>query len=282
MQGGWPRDLGEGIWQFQTPLWQTNSLLAEAGGEILLCDPAYTHEEIDAIRSEAERRSPGAIRLVVTHADFDHTCGIPYFAAAEVIAGEETAAKIRSGAAEESLRTWGPPWGGDWPDTTLRVDRALPAGEAECGAFRLALIDAPSHGREGSAFVLLDEGILLPGDHISAMTYPFLGGPLVRAIEANERLLEAIDRHDLRWVVPGHGPALEPAEARRIGEEDLVYLRRLEAAAREARAEHLPEGYALVAVYEVEPPRETTPDFEVYELRTSNARRVVEELGRTG
>jgi len=279
MERARPQDLGEGVWRFQSSLWQTNSLLAEAGGEILLCDPAFSHAEIEAIRAETERRRAGAIRLVVTHADFDHTCGIPYFPAAEVIAGEETAAKIGSGAAEESLRTYGPPWGGDWPDTALRIDNALPAGqEAECGAFRMAVIDSPSHGREGSAYVLLDQGILLPGDHISAMTYPFLGGSVARAIEANERLLEAIDRHDLRWVVPGHGPALAPAEARQIGEKDLAYLRRLEAAARKARAAGLPDGYALLEVYEVEPPRETTPDFEVYELRTSNARRVLEEL----
>lgn len=273
-----PADLGEGIWHFQSPLWQTNSVLAVADREAVLCDPAYTPAEIEAIRAEAESRAGGAIRLLITHADFDHTCGIPYFPDAEVVAGADTAEKIRGGTAAESLRSQGPEWGVSWPDE-LRVDRVVrPPEELELGAFRIATVGAPSHGREGTAYVLLEQGILCPGDHLSATTYPFLGGPVERKLEANRRLLEAIDRYELRWVVPGHGPPLEPAKARRIGEEDLAYLERLVAAAREARAEGLAPGYALLHVYAVEPPRETTDDFEIYELRSSNARLVLDQV----
>lgn len=275
MEGSWPRDLGRGVWQFQSPLWQTNSLLATAGGEELVCDPAFFPAEIEAIRAQADRRSPSAVRFLVTHADFDHVCGIPYFPEAEVIAGEETARRLREGIAAEGLRTYGPEWGASWPDD-VRADRVLPAGEeAACGAFRVVTIDAPSHGREGTGYVLLDQGVLLPGDHLSAITYPLLGGPLDRVISAQERLLEALDRYELSWVVPGHGPALAPAEARRIGEEDLVYLERLEVAAEEAVAGGLSPGYALLHVYAVEPPRGTTPDFEIYDIRSGNARKVL-------
>src|SRR3712207_7334264 len=54
------------------------------------------------------------------------------------------------------------------------------------------LFRSPSHGREGASFALLDEGILFPGDHLSAITIPLLAG-LERAIAANEALLEALD-----------------------------------------------------------------------------------------
>lgn len=272
-----PVDLGEGVWHFQSPLWQTNSLLAVADGETLLCDPAYEPAEIEAIRNEAASRAGGKAYLVITHADFDHTCGIGYFDA-EVVAGADTAEKIRSGQAAESLRTQGPDWGVTWHEE-IRVDRVVrPPEELELDSFRVAALDAPSHGRDGTAFVLLAQGILCPGDHLSAITYPFLGGLLERKIEAQRRLLEALGRYELRWVVPGHGPPLEPAQARRIGEEDLAYLERLGEAAREARAEGLAPGYALLHVYAVEPPRETTADFEIYELRSSNARLVLEQL----
>ena len=94
------------------------------------------------------------------------------------------------------------------------------AGDVDLGTFRVAVIDAASHGREGLAYVLLEQGILLPGDNLSAITIPLLAGSLARAREATERLLAALDRYTLRHVVPGHGPVLTPergAADRRAG-----------------------------------------------------------------
>ncbi len=89
-----------------------------------------------------------------------------------MIAGEETARRLRDETAADGLRSAGPEWGIDWPDE-LRADRVVSAGkELDCGPFRVATVDAPSHGREGLGYVLLDQGVLLPGDHLSAITYP--------------------------------------------------------------------------------------------------------------
>ena len=270
-------DLGGGVWSFQAPLWQTNSLLA-VSGDALLCDPAFTPEEIGAIAAEAKRRSAGRSFLLVTHADYDHLCGIPYFPDAEVAAGAATAAKLRDGSAAAGLASGGAEWGVEWP-SDLRVDRELAAGEVDLGSFRVAVIDTPSHGREGLGYVLLEQGILLPGDNLSAITIPLLAGSLARAREAAERLLGALDRYALRHVVPGHGPVLAPDEARRIGEEDLRYLEQLDASAREAASEGLSPGYAVVHVYEVELPRPNTVDFEIYGIHGGNARLALREQG---
>jgi glyoxylase-like metal-dependent hydrolase (beta-lactamase superfamily II) len=270
-------DLGGGVWSFQSPLWQTNSLLAVAG-DALLCDPAFTPDEIGAIAAEAKRRAEGRSFLLVTHADYDHVCGIPYFPDAEVAAGAESAARLRDGSAAAGLASGGAEWGVEWP-SDLRVDRELAAGEVDFGSFRVAVIDAPSHGREGLGYVLLEQGILLPGDNLSAITIPLLAGSLARAREAAERLLAALDRYTLRHVVPGHGPVLAPEEARRIGEDDLRYLEQLDAAAREAAREGLSPGYAVVHVYEVEPPRPNTVDFEIYGIHGGNGRLALREQG---
>ena len=141
------------------------------------------------------------------------------------------------------------------------------------------MIDASSHGREGLAYVLLEQGILLPGDNLSAITIPLLAGSLAGAREATERLLAALDRYTLRHVVPGHGPVLTPEEARRIGEQDLRYLERLDASAREAASAGLSPGYAAVRVHEVEPPRPSTADFEIYGIHGGNARLALREHG---
>ncbi len=276
---GSPVDLGGGVWQYQTPLWQTNAVLAVAGGEALLCDPSWEPAEIEAIRADAMRlASGGPVRILITHADYDHVCGIGSFPEAEIVAGEETASKIAEGAAGADLGAASSEWGLSWIGD-LRVDRVASAGKTiELGAFRVEAHEARGHVADGRAWVLVDQGILLPGDYVSAMTYPFVIGSVADAHATVQRLIAAIDEHDLRWVVPGHGPALGPAEARRIAQEDLEYLERLRAAADDAAAAGLSPGHALVAVYgAVEPPRPTTDDFEIYGLRELNARAALRE-----
>jgi glyoxylase-like metal-dependent hydrolase (beta-lactamase superfamily II) len=271
-------DLGGDVWSFQAPLWQTNALLAVSRGDALLCDPAITPDQIAAIAGEARRRADRGCFVLVTHADYDHVCGIPYFPAAEVVAGTDTAAKVSDGSARRGLESGGVEWGLEWP-LDLRVDRAVAAGELQLGAFRVVAVDAPSHGREGLAYVLPEQGILLPGDSLSAITIPLLAGSLARARVSAARLLETLDRYALRHVVPGHGPVLAPGEARRIGEQDLRYLDGLDAAAREAVRDRLSPGDALVHVYGVESPRPSTTDFAIYDIHGGNVRLALREHG---
>jgi glyoxylase-like metal-dependent hydrolase (beta-lactamase superfamily II) len=272
-----PIELGDDCFALQSPLWQTNTFVAFAAGEALVCDPALSPEEITHVRQHVDSRSPSRVHLLITHADFDHVCGIPSFPEAEVTCGDETAGRIETGVAAEGIRTQGTEWGMAWSEA-LRVDRRVHPGASSAGAFKLEVFDAPSHGREGVGYILLDQGILLPGDHLSAITYPLLGGPIERARAANQTLLDAIDQHDLRWVVPGHGPPLEPSAAREIGEADAAYLDGLGQAARDAVAQGLSPSWALLEAYAVEPPRATTDDFEIYAVRAGNAQKVIREL----
>ena len=263
-------DLGEGVWLSQTPLWQTNALLSRSGEDTLLCDPCFTSQEIERISAVA-REGGGPVHLLLTHGDYDHVCGIGYLPEAVVVAGQGTADRITSGTAGAELAAAGAEWGVDWP-TALRVDRVVEPGRFACGPFDIEAMAATGHTPDGLAYVLVDQGVLVPGDYLSDMTYPFLLGTLEATIATMRRLLDALDRHDLRWVVPGHGRALKPEEAAAVGAQDLAYLEALARAVAETEASGLSPGQALLHVFEVEPPRETTPDFEIYALRGSNAR----------
>jgi glyoxylase-like metal-dependent hydrolase (beta-lactamase superfamily II) len=266
------------LWLSQSPIWQTNSALLEAGGEVLLCDPAYTAGEIDAIRREVDRRSPAAVRLLLTHADFDHTCGIAAFPEAEVIAGAATAERIASGEAARALAEQGPEWGTRW-GTELRVDRVVEPGAFTAGGFAVEAMDAPGHQVDGLAFALPGEGLLLPGDYLSAITFPFVVGSLDAAIATLRGLHALLAGEGIERVVPGHGPPLTQEEARAIGADDLGYLEALREAAGEARSRGLAPGPALLHVYAVQPPRPNTDDFEVYGIRAFNARQALAQAG---
>lgn len=267
------RDLGDGLRVLQTPLWQTNALLAHSRDEVLLCDPCFTPEEIETVAAAA-REPGGPVHVLVTHGDFDHVCGLGYLPEATIVAGAGTAERIATGTAAEELAAAGAEWGVSWR-TELRVDRVVEPGSFECGGFPVQALEATGHTADGLAYVLVDQGVLIPGDYLSAMTYPFVLGRLDHAIATVRRLLDALARLDLRLVVPGHGPVLTPREAAAVGEGDLVYLEALAGAVAETRADVLSPGDALLHVFAVEPPRKTTPDFEIYALRSANARSVL-------
>ena len=265
------RDLGGGVWVSQTPLWQTNAVVVRSGSDALLCDPCYTPDEIERLVAFA-RETGGSIHLLLTHGDFDHTCGIPFVPEAVVVAGAYTANRIATGTAEDELVAAGAEWGIAWP-RGLRVDRVVEPGIFQCGAFNVEAIEATGHTADGLAYVLIDQGVLLAGDYLSEMTYPFILGGLEDAIATMRRLLDALGRHELRCVVPGHGRVLSPSEAVAVGEADLAYLEALAQAVAEAQG--MSPGPALLRVFDVEPPRTTTPDFEIYGLRAANARSVL-------
>jgi hydroxyacylglutathione hydrolase len=271
-----PRQVADGVWVFQSPLWQTNATLIEAESHVLLCDPAQFVPEVEAIRRHAFARLGRPVSILLTHADFDHTSGIPYLPEATVVAGPDTAQRVAGGAAADYLASAGEEWGADWR-TNLRVDRVVQAGTLiDVGPWTVEPIAAASHGREGTAFAVLEPGLLFAGDSLSAITIPLLAN-LEKAIAGYERLLAVMNRLDLELVVPGHGPVHPLPQARTVGEDDLAYLRAIREAAAEAVAEGVPPGYALLHVYDVEPPRSDTPDFAIYGIRAANARVALDE-----
>jgi glyoxylase-like metal-dependent hydrolase (beta-lactamase superfamily II) len=255
--------LGSGALLLTSELWATNSLLVPAGDACVLCDPSIFPDELDRIRSAT--RSYGRVYVLVTHSDFDHVCGVPWFPEATVVAGPSTAAAIADGTARRKLDDSGRDWGIHW-DGELRVDAVL--GDEELLGIRA--IDARGHIDDGSAFVLVERRMLLAGDYLSAVCYPVLLGSLAQAASSYERLVWALDEYDISVVVPGHGPTLSRAEARRIAREDLEYIRALERAAAGAHAD-------LSDLLAVEPPRPARRDFEALGLLEANARRALAE-----
>jgi glyoxylase-like metal-dependent hydrolase (beta-lactamase superfamily II) len=271
-------DLGPGVWLFQSPLWQTNCLLAVLGSDALLCDPSLTPQEIVALRTQVESLRPSSEHMLITHSDYDHTCGIPFFPTATVVAGEATAAAVADGSAARKLEAGAREWQLAWP-WSLRVDPTVAAGATlTLGGFLVSTIEAPGHVDDGLAYLLHEQGVLVAGDYLSPISYPWLFGPLHEAIGTCERLLDLLARAPVRWVVPGHGQALSSSDAQRVGEQDLAYLRQLESRVSDALSAGASPGEVLLRAYSVEPPRPATPDFEAYGLRSWNAQRVAEQL----
>ena len=212
--------------RFESALWQTASLLLVADDEAVVIDPCISSEEVARIADRAKALGARVTHLLVTHADWDHVCGIAAFpgavatmgaATAEVVASGEALARIHEAAAEYGLRIEGEP----------RCDRALAVGVAHrVGPFTVETIPLRGHTSDGTGYRIRDLDLLAVGDYLSNTEFPFASSTCeYRATLAN--LIELLRHDPPGQVVPGHGPTHTAAAALQIAEADLAYLRAL-------------------------------------------------------
>jgi glyoxylase-like metal-dependent hydrolase (beta-lactamase superfamily II) len=255
--------------RFESALWQTSSLLLVAGDEAVVIDPCISADEVARIADRAATLGAHVTHVLVTHADWDHYCGIGAFpdavaamgaATAEIVAGEESLEVLNARAAEYGLTTAGRP----------RVDASLEVGRAHrIGPFVVETVALRGHTADGTAYRIRDLDLLAVGDHLSAAEFPFASSVSdYRATLA--ALIDLLQTDPPAHVIPGHGPALTGAEALAIARADLGYLRALRDAVAGTREDRTRAREAALAVATPRP----APD----DLAEQHARNVVAQL----
>jgi glyoxylase-like metal-dependent hydrolase (beta-lactamase superfamily II) len=266
----------EAAWErFEASLWETTSLLVHAEGESLVVDPAITTDEVAAIAEKAIDLGAPVRHVLITHVHWDHVCGIGSFPDAVVAMSTETAEAVTSGAAAESVRTAAEAHGVEVPGS-LRVDRAIERGTAlSLGPFTVETFPLLGHADDTTGFRLREYGLLLVGDHLSAVEFPFATSPAAYRITL-AGLIELLREDPPATVVPGHGPPLDVAEALAVAEADLAYLRSLHGAVVETLRHGGTREEAHAAALAVGVPRPSAPDLAA--MRGFNAERQVAEI----
>ena len=258
--------------RFESALWQTTSLLLVADSAAVVIDPCISVDEVATIRARADELGVDVGHVLVTHADWDHICGIAAFPDAVAAMGTRTAELVSNGDAAAGVEKRAAEMGVAVPGAP-RVDRVLTAGTAHrIGPFDVETLALSGHTPDGTAYRVRELGVLAVGDHLSAIEFPFASST------ADYRLTLAglVDllRHDPpERVVPGHGPPLTPDEALEIAEADLAYLRALHRAVAEALRRGADAEAAGLAV---PLPRATTDDLAA--MRAANVQVQLDEL----
>ena len=156
--------------RFESTLWRTSSLLLVCGDEAVAVDPAVSADEVTAIAARADELGARVTHVLVTHADWDHVCGIAAFPDAAVVAGEASAVRIRSrpaGALAERAEANGLRIAGD-----ARVDRTFVPGTAQrLGPFLVETLPLRGHTPDGVAYRFRDPDVLAAGDHLSSAEF---------------------------------------------------------------------------------------------------------------
>ena len=258
--------------RFESALWQTSSLLLVAGDEAVVVDPCISADEVARIAGRAATLGARVTHILVTHADWDHVCGIAAFPdavatmgaeTAEIVAGGEPLELIGKRAATYGLTIEGEP----------RVDRALAVGVAhQVGPFVVETAALRGHTADGTAYRFRELDVLAVGDHLSAVEFPFASTTSeYRTTLAS--LIELLRNDPPAHVIPGHGPALTAAEALTIAEADLAYLRALRDAVGAAREDRARARSAATAV-----PLPRAAPGDLAQMHAGNVEAQLEEL----
>jgi glyoxylase-like metal-dependent hydrolase (beta-lactamase superfamily II) len=262
--------------RFEGFLWETTSLLVLGEAESLVVDPAITGDEVAGIDRRARELGAPVQQVLITHGDWDHVCGIGGFPDAVVAMGEETAEKVTAGPAEKSVQRAVEALG-FVPAGSPRVDRTFARGSAVAlGPFLVETFPLVGHTPDASGFRLREVGLLLVGDYLSAVEFPFATSPAAYRMTL-AGLIEMLREDPPETVIPGHGPPLTAEEALGVAEADLGYLRSVHAAVVDVLTGGGTRDEAHAAGLAVALPRESSPDLEE-EMRGFNVDRQIDEI----
>jgi glyoxylase-like metal-dependent hydrolase (beta-lactamase superfamily II) len=213
--------------------------------------------------------------VLITHGDWDHVCGIGSFPDALVAMGEETAAKVEDGSRIEAIKHAAEAYGFATSGSP-RVDETFQRGRAiELGEFVVETFPLVGHTADGSGFRLRELGLLVVGDYLSSIEFPFATSPSAYRLTL-AGVIELLREDPPETVIPGHGPPLTAEEALSVAEADLGYLRSLHVAVVDALAGDGTRDGAQAAGLAVPLPRESAPDLD--EMRSFNVERELEEI----
>jgi hydroxyacylglutathione hydrolase len=258
--------------RFESALWQTSSLLLVGDGEAVVVDPCITADEVARIARRAGELGARVGHVLVTHADWDHVCGIAAFPNATATMGPRTAEIVAGGSLPELLAARAATYGLEL-EGEPRVDCVLEPGAAhQVGPFVVETIALAGHTPDGTGYRIRELDLLAVGDHLSAVEFPFASSTSEYRATL-ERLLELLRDDPPATVVPGHGPSLTAVEALQIAEADLLYLRGLRDAVAAAPDDRARARAAALAV----PLPRSAPD-DLAGMHAGNVELQLEEL----
>ena len=236
-----PERVTDGCVSWSSAIWQTRATLVQAPRGRILFDPTYFPTEIDCIAAEAERGAGDGERiLLLTHSDWDHVVGCAELAHWRCVAHAAVAAKDASARARivEEIRSFDARW---YVERRLepvypRVDVAIDGErEVELAGEPALLVPAIGHTDDGLATFFPRLRLLVAGDLLSALEFPFVYHSAAAYRRTLTRVGELVRELDIRHLVAGHGPvARDRAEIERRLRDDSDYLNRLTDAVGEA------------------------------------------------
>ena len=174
-----------------------------------LTRPWLPQEVEDIAAHVREIRASRDLYLLFTHSDLDHVLGGGAFPDAITIASQTFVDNPNKERSVQAVRAWDSeyyvqrPYTASYPEINLVA--ASEGQELILGETRLTFYAAPGHNPDGLFTVVEPHGILIAGDYLSDIEFPYIYQSSTAYEETLGKLDGILERHAVRVLVPGHG-----------------------------------------------------------------------------
>ncbi|WP_163102385.1 MBL fold metallo-hydrolase [Peribacillus alkalitolerans] len=202
---------------FQSALFKTTSTVVEGDNFILIVDPNWLPNEIEAIQKHVEKvRENRELYILFTHGDFDHIIGYKAFPEAKIIGSKGLQNHPEKEKKLRLIKEF---------DHNYYIDRDYPIEFPECdiviekdgqtlqlGNSMVTFYLAPGHSHDGIFTIIDPLGIWISGDYLSDFELPFIYDSAIAYKGTLKKAKQILQKHVIKVLVPGHGEPTEDIE----------------------------------------------------------------------
>ena len=219
---------------FQSGLFQLNSTVVSTEDMVLVVDPGYLPHEIDEIRLHVENiKGKRPVYLFFTHSDYDHIAGFGAFPDAKTVASKQFVESPLQSKQMEDLIKYDDefyisrPYTLEYPEINYVIEsdgQQLAIGETV-----LTFYHAFGHNNDGLLAVVDSLNLLIAGDYLSDIEFPFVYYSYHEYYKTLETLQRLIIENQDQVLITSHGSVTEETEEfqKRV-DDSLEYLQLLE------------------------------------------------------
>ncbi|SFH99478.1 MULTISPECIES: MBL fold metallo-hydrolase [unclassified Bacillus (in: firmicutes)] len=215
---------------FQSAMYQTNSVVVETDELVLVIDPTWLPNEVNEIQNYVyKNKKDKDVYLLFTHSDFDHILGYGAFLYAKVIASKKLKDCPNKQSIIDSIRDFDDSYyltreyEIKFPNVDISISKKYE--ELEIGDMKFHFYQAPGHTEDGIITVLEPLGIVIAGDYLSNIEFPYIYHNSDDYLSTLQKLESIIDKHDISLLIPGHGGfTKDQAEMKKRISESVHYI----------------------------------------------------------
>lgn len=245
--------MNDNITIFQSELYKTNCTVIQTKDCIIVVDPTWLPNEVEEIqRFVYDIKENRPLYLIFTHRDWDHIIGYGAFQSTYTIGSEEMDNSTYKDEIIQQIHEFDHKYYLDrsyditFPVLTYTIkqnEETLIMGDT-----KLVFYKAPGHTNDGIITVVEPLGVLIAGDYLSDVEFPYIYDNSLNYEGTLMKLDTIINNHKISLLVPGHGSctnSLTEISARQ--HQSLEYIQRLRNDVTSGKSEE--ETYYLIENY---------------------------------
>lgn len=221
---------------FESALFRTTTSLIIGEQYILLIDPNWLPIELDFIAQTIETLAKDKKKyLLFTHSDYDHIIGYGQFkhyktiASANFVENKEKDAILQEIEKFDDQYYINRAYTIEYPDINIPI--AADNFRLELGSDLYSFQQAVGHNKDGIITFNEAKGILIVGDYLSNIEFPYIYHSVAKYKETLDKLADIIANKSIAILITGHGDfTTKKQEMQKRLEESRNYIVELETA----------------------------------------------------